>query len=100
MRTIDGVEVKINKLPFPFSLFAKGMAWRGRVYLKDPLRASDRLIRHEMCHVRQQFPLWKYLAWWFRRGYKNHPFELEANKWESEYMGWENVTKESWRGYI
>lgn len=86
---IDNTEITINRLAFPFTLFAKGMAWKGKVCLKDPLRASDRLIRHEMCHVGQQFPLWKYLAWWLKRGYKNNPFELEANKWERECRGWD-----------
>lgn len=100
MRTIDGITITTLRLPFPFSLFAKGMAWRGKVYLKDPLRASNWLIRHEMVHVAQGFKLLTYLWWWLKRGYYNNPFELEANKWESEYRGWENVTKDSWRKYI
>lgn len=99
MRTIDGITITTYRLAFPFSLFAKGMAWKGKVYLKDPI-TSGRLIRHEMCHVAQGFKLRTYLWWWLKRGYKNSPFELEANKWESEYRGWENVTKESWRKYI
>lgn len=28
------------------------------------------------------------------------PFELEANKWEFTYRGWENVTQNSWRKCI
>jgi hypothetical protein len=89
MRIIDNTEITINRLAFPFTLFAKGMAWRGKVYLKDPLRASDRLIRHEMIHVAQGFKLRTYLWWWLKRGYKNNPFELEANKLERECRGWD-----------
>lgn len=100
MRTVDGIEVKVHKLSFPFTLFAEGMACRGKVYLKDPSRASDRLIRHEMIHVAQNFKLRTYLWWWLKRGYKNNPFEREARKWENTYRGWELVTKDSWREYV
>ena len=100
MRTIDDIAMPTYRLSFPFSLFAKGMVWRGKVYLKDPLRASDRLVRHEMIHVAQEFKLRTYLWWWLKRGYKNNPFEWEAREWDGECRGWENVTKESWRKYI
>lgn len=112
MRTIDGITITTYRLPFPFTLFAKGKAWRGKVYLKDPLRASDRLIRHELCHVKQQENLgfWKFLWLYYwnwlklaikgKRAYKNNPFELEAKEWQYTPKGWENVTKDSWRGYV
>lgn len=99
MRLIDGIEVEVHKLSFPFTLFAAGMGYK-KVYLKDPLRASDRLIRHELCHTQQGLIISKYIYWWFRRGYKNNPFEIEARLWESEYRGWMNVTKDSWKMYI
>ncbi|NCB19773.1 MAG: hypothetical protein EOM61_09165 [Bacteroidia bacterium] len=99
MRTIDGIEVEVHKLSFPFTLFAAGMGYK-KVYLKDPLRASDRLVRHEMIHVAQGFKLRTYLWWWLKRGYKNSPFEWEAMEWEAEYRGWMNVNKDSWRKYI
>ena len=100
MRTIDGIEVEVHKLSFPFTLFAEGMTWRGKVYLKDPLRASDRLVRHEMIHVAQGFKLRTYLWWWLKRGYKNNPFEREARYLQGTYQGWKLVTKNSWRKYI
>lgn len=99
MRTIDGIEVEVHKLSFPFTLFAEGMGYK-KVYLKDPLRASDRIIRHEMIHVAQSFKLRTYLWWWLKRGYKNNPFEREARYLQGTYQGWKLVTKESWRRYI
>lgn len=100
MRTIDGIKVEIHKLSFPFTLFAEGMVCRGKVYLKNPLRASDRLVRHEMIHVAQGFKLRTYLWWWLKRGYKNNPFEREAMYLQGTYRGWELVTKDSWRKFI
>ena len=99
MRTIDGIEVEVHKLSFPFTLFAAGIGFK-KVYLKEPLKASDRLIRHEMIHVAQGFKLRTYLWWWLKRGYKNNPFEREARARENEYRGWMNVNKDSWRKYI
>ena len=99
MRTIDGIEVEVHKLSFPFTLFAAGMGYK-KVYLKNPLRASDRLIRHEMIHIAQGFKLRTCLWWWLKRGYKNSPFEREARSLRDTYQGWKLVSKGSWRKYI
>ena len=98
MRTIDGIEVEVYELSFPFTLFAAGMGYK-KVRLKDPLKASDRLIRHELCHTQQGLIISKYIYWWFRRGYKNNPFEIEAYELQKYARGWKQVEKRSYSKY-
>ena len=70
--------------------------WRGKVlypfvlFSQSREEVSDELFRHELEHVYQVWRMgcvWfylKYLALAIRYGYKNHPFELEANERQSD----------------
>ncbi len=65
----------------------------GRVIVVPPeSRPSDRLLRHELAHVRQwraeplSFPV-RYVWHHIRRGYWNNPFEMEARAEESVVRG-------------
>ena len=50
---------------------------------------QHRLFRHELQHVYQMASLgrfgfyWTYFRLWLRRGYKNHPMELDAEAHEA-----------------
>jgi hypothetical protein len=68
-----------GKVLYPFVLFAVPKA-----------QVSDRLFRHELQHVYQ---VWRmgwfgfylgYLWHGIRHGYRNHPFEVEANEREND----------------
>ncbi len=96
--TIDNTEITVHRLSFPFTLFAKGMVYNGKIYTHP--NPSNRLIRHEMIHVAQGFKLRTYLWWWLKRGYKNNPFEREARYLQGTYRGWKLVSEKSWRKYI
>lgn len=110
-RTIDSIEVEVKRLPDLLTLFAVAMTINKKIYHINPAFSSERTLRHELCHVRQQeligfgrFVMLYYWQWFKlairgKRAYADNPFELEAKKWQYTKKGWENVTKESWRGY-
>ncbi|MGH7501214.1 MAG: hypothetical protein ACREL7_05585 [Longimicrobiales bacterium] len=60
----------------------------GRTILVHPnVPLTDRLLRHELAHVRQwmrhglRFPI-LYLWYHFKHGYRGNPFEIEARRAE------------------
>jgi hypothetical protein len=62
----------------------------GRTIIVHPdIRLTDRLLRHELAHVRQwqrapvTFPL-RYVWQHIRHGYRDNPYEVEARAAESE----------------
>lgn len=80
------------------SRWLRWMPWNSWVYgqvlyplilfRKSKLGVDDRLFRHELQHFYQgqRLGFFKYYAkyiWlWFRKGYKNHPMEIEAREYE------------------
>ncbi len=70
--------------------------WRGKVLYPFVLfrmskeKVSDSLFRHEMQHVYQVWQMgwlgfhFKYVWLGIRHGYRNHPFEIEANEREDD----------------
>lgn len=73
---------------------------------------TEQIQKHELTHQAQQkkqskyiifgYPkfVFKYVIWWFRRGYENNPFELEAKAAENRVRFWESVTKDSYKNYV
>ena len=111
-RIIDNQEVEVRRLPDILTMFAVAMTINKKIYHINPTFSSERTLRHELCHMKQQENLgfWKFLWLYYwnwlklaikgKRAYKNNPFELEAKEWQYTPKGWENVTKDSWRGYV
>lgn len=63
----------------------------GRTIIVHPdVRLTDRLLRHELAHVRQwqrspvTFPL-RYVWQHVRHGYRDNPYEVEARAAEQEF---------------
>lgn len=111
MWLIDGEIIKAKPLGLFWKLFNIGAMVRwGIIYYTNPF--TDSTKRHELVHREQQrkqhkriaigYPifLFKYIGWWFRKGYKKNPFEREADALENVYQGWKMITKSSYKNYI
>ncbi len=66
--------------------------WR-TIYVMPGFERDERLLRHEAKHLEQirrdgriVFSA-KYLYWLIRRGYWNHPYEIEARAAEADQKG-------------
>lgn len=112
MWVIDGDIIKAKQLSIIWQWFGYTAACRwGQIYYTPDDGFRDEIKRHELVHREQQrkqhkwitigYPifLFKYIGWWLRKGYKNNPFEREADALESVYQGWKQVTKDSWKDY-
>lgn len=90
-----GVEVRHSRLVPRIAGWLSGMSapaaavTLGRTILLNPhVRLSERLLRHELAHVRQweraprSFPF-KYIAYHIRHGYGDNPYEAEARAAET-----------------
>ncbi len=104
-KIIDGEEVKVYKLIFPFSIFSIAMCWNMRLYYIKPKSILDSILRHELVHREQQRCLGfvkfllLYFGWWLRRGYKKIPFEREAYDLQKYERGWDRVEEKSYLNY-
>lgn len=84
------MEFKI-KYNVRWMFWARGMVLGWWVLFKPTKdEVSGRLYRHELQHCYQierlgRFKFYaKYLAKWFRYGYRNHPFEVEARQFQDQ----------------
>lgn len=92
--TVDGVEV------IEHSWFARAHARavattrRRRIYLRGSAHdffTDPVLMLHEYCHVIRQWrpgrlTVWRYLLEWFRRGYWDNRFEVEAREFAEDNL--------------
>jgi hypothetical protein len=67
---------------------------RRRIYLVGPAEqffANPTLMLHEYCHVLKQWEtghltIWRYLVEWFRKGYWDSCFEIEAREFATDNL--------------
>ena len=87
MWIVDGVEFKTKPLGVIWQWFGVvAMVRWGKIYATTDF--PDKIKKHELTHIPQQtkqhkwiifsYPifLFKYIYWWFKKGYENNPFEL------------------------
>lgn len=79
--------------------WAEGMVFGPWVWFRGK-EVDDRLFRHELQHCYQierkgrlNF-YFNYIRLWFRHGYRNHPYEIEAYMAQTERL---KVTELSWK---
>ncbi len=93
----DGVDqVQIIERSWRVRLHGRAQATtrRRRIYLRgsaDEFFADPVLMLHEYCHVLHQWETrrlssWRYLLEWFRRGYWDNRFEVEAREFTEDQL--------------
>jgi hypothetical protein len=87
--------MKIKPAKHFIRLFLRLTGFRGvtlpwAIYILPDSLDDERLRRHEAAHWKQKQAYgnfgfyWLYFKFWLRYGYRNHPFEIEARKAETE----------------
>ena len=92
-QTISHVRVIENSLYASLHLGARATTRRHRILLRDSADrfwADPELILHEYFHVLEQWQprrltLWRYIAEWYRNGYWNNVFEIEARHFAARH---------------
>lgn len=108
---VDDKVITTHPLPVFYSWLGWSVrVWNGKIKLSSIVEFPVTRQRHEMAHLYQEKEIGVikyrllYIREWcrniFNKPYYNNPFEREARALEMVYRGWENVTKDSWRGYV
>jgi hypothetical protein len=91
---VDRVEVYEYSWFARFHARALATTRRRRIYLRDSAAAffqRPNMVLHEYCHVLKQWEsgrltVLRYLLEWFRRGYWDNRFEIEAREFADDHQ--------------
>jgi len=90
---IDHVRVIEHSLYARMHIGARATTRRGRILLRESAAdfwADPELVLHEYFHVLRQWQprrltIWRYLVEWWRRGYWNNLYEVEARAFAARH---------------